>query len=56
MPVTGGSDAHEVYEVGQYATRFFSKINNEKDLVDALKNSSFEPVKFREIIKGSAKK
>ncbi len=56
LPVTGGSDAHEVYEVGQYATRFFSKINNEKDLVDALKNSRFEPVKFREIIKGSPKK
>lgn len=51
LPVTGGSDAHEVYEVGQYATCFQNKINNENDLVDALKNSKFEPVKYRKTIK-----
>ena len=51
LAVTGGSDAHEVYEVGQYATRFSNKINNEYDLVNALKNSRVEPVKFREAMK-----
>ena len=47
LPVTGGSDAHEVFEVGRYATRFFSKINDENDLVNALKTGDFEPVVFR---------
>ena len=51
LPVTGGSDAHEVCEVGQYATRFTHEIKNEEDLVNALKNSGFSPVKFREQIK-----
>ena len=45
---TGGSDAHEVYEVGQYATRFYSPIKDEKDLINALRSGNYSPVAFRE--------
>jgi len=47
LPETGGSDAHEVYEVGKYATRFVSTISNEKELLAALKNGIYEAVAFR---------
>ena len=45
---TGGSDAHEVDEVGRYATRFSSPIKDEKDLINALKSGNYSPVAFRE--------
>jgi predicted metal-dependent phosphoesterase TrpH len=48
LPMTGGSDAHEVSEVGMYATRFKGEINSEKDLIAALKNGEYEPVVFRQ--------
>jgi predicted metal-dependent phosphoesterase TrpH len=44
LPATGGSDAHEVVEVGRYATRFDDIIKNEQDLVDALKKGRYSPV------------
>jgi len=47
LPATGGSDAHEVFEVGKYATQFSAIINTEKDLVEALKAGNYEPVAFR---------
>jgi predicted metal-dependent phosphoesterase TrpH len=47
LSVTGGSDAHEVSEVGLYATRFPSIIRSEKDLVMALKEGNQEPLAFR---------
>jgi predicted metal-dependent phosphoesterase TrpH len=47
MPATGGSDAHEVVEVGQYATRFFKPIKNESDLLDALKRAHFTAIAYR---------
>ena len=47
LPATGGSDAHEVAEVGKYANRFFDSINNEKDLIKALKSGNYSPVAFR---------
>jgi len=47
LPTTGGSDAHEVIEVGQYATRFAWAIHNESELVEALKAGDYEPVQFR---------
>ncbi len=43
LPETGGSDAHESKEVGIYATYFKEKIENEKELIDALKNSAYQP-------------
>ncbi len=47
LPGTGGSDAHEVEEVGVYATRFAAKIRNEQDLLEALKGGAYSPVAFR---------
>ena len=47
LPATGGSDAHEVSEIGHYATRFFAKIQTEADLVGALKGGEYAPVAFR---------
>jgi predicted metal-dependent phosphoesterase TrpH len=47
LPGTGGSDAHEVEEVGVYATRFSDTITNEEELVAALKGGSYSPVVFR---------
>ena len=47
LPGTGGSDAHKVSEVGFYATRFFSRITNEKELIEALKGGRYEAVAFK---------
>jgi predicted metal-dependent phosphoesterase TrpH len=47
LPATGGSDAHEVFEVGQYATRFSKPIQNETELVDALKNDNYVAIAYR---------
>lgn len=47
LPATGGSDAHEVLEVGQYATRFFEPIKNESDLLEALKSADFTAIAYR---------
>ena len=47
LPGTGGSDAHEVEEVGVYATRFSDTITNEEELVAALKGGNCSPVVFR---------
>ncbi len=47
MPITGGSDAHEVSEIGIYATRFDQSIENEKDLISALQSGNYFPTVFR---------
>ena len=47
LPSIGGSDAHAVDEVGQYATEFDSSIRNEEELVAALHNGQYRPVTFR---------
>jgi predicted metal-dependent phosphoesterase TrpH len=47
LPVIGGSDAHKPGEVGRYATRFADLIQNERDLIEALKKGRFSPVAFR---------
>ncbi len=47
LPGTGGSDAHEVAEVGMYATEFYAEIKNEQDLVAALKDGACSPVVFQ---------
>lgn len=51
LPVTGGSDAHEVSEVGLYATRFLTAIKDEKQLIEALKNGNYTPVAFKKEMK-----
>ncbi|MGD9225574.1 MAG: PHP domain-containing protein [Desulfobacterales bacterium] len=47
LPAIGGSDAHEVFEVGQYATRFSKPIQNEAELVNALKSDNYEAIAYR---------
>ena len=47
LPATGGSDAHEITEVGQYATRFTRPIQNEAELVEALKSDNYVAVAYR---------
>jgi predicted metal-dependent phosphoesterase TrpH len=48
LPGTGGSDAHEVAEVGIYATRFSRPIRNHQDLIEALRSREYMAVPFRE--------
>ncbi len=43
----GGSDAHELYEIGKVVTEFQNEIKNENDLVKELHASNFEVKKFR---------
>jgi predicted metal-dependent phosphoesterase TrpH len=45
--LTGGSDAHEVEEVGQYATRLDARVRNEQELIEALRTGRTAPVAFR---------
>jgi predicted metal-dependent phosphoesterase TrpH len=47
LPATGGSDAHAVSEVGRYATRFSKPIQNEDELVAALKSDHYVAVAYR---------
>jgi predicted metal-dependent phosphoesterase TrpH len=47
LHLTGGSDAHRPEEVGLYATLFIDPVQNESDLITALKNGRFSPVIFR---------
>lgn len=47
LVLTGGSDAHEVEEVGQYATRLSSPVRDEQDLIEALRTGLTAPVAFR---------
>ena len=49
LPMTGGSDAHDVHDVGRYATRFSNAIQSEKDLLDALKSGNYEPCEHRKV-------
>ena len=47
LPATGGSDAHDSSSVGLYATAFTRPINNEVELLAALKTGDYQPIKFR---------
>lgn len=47
LPLTGGSDAHQVSDVGIYATRFPGVIHDERELIAALRSGKCEPVAFR---------
>jgi predicted metal-dependent phosphoesterase TrpH len=47
LSATGGSDAHDISTIGTYATAFEQTINNEKELLSALKGGIYEPVAFR---------
>lgn len=47
-PGLGGSDCHETGTIGCYATEFNSEIKDEADLVKALKQGGYRPVRFRD--------
>lgn len=47
LPATGGSDAHTASGLGIFATRFFQKIQDEQDLIQALQSGNYQPVAFR---------
>ena len=47
LPATGGSDAHIAGEVGVYATKFSRVIQNEEELIAALRAGDGVPVDFR---------
>jgi hypothetical protein len=47
LHLTGGSDAHEVNEIGIYATAFVGCIENEKQLIEALNDGGYSPVAYR---------
>lgn len=44
IPCVGASDAHKLENVGKYATKFFDVIENETDLIEAIKLGRVEPV------------
>lgn len=48
LPATGGSDAHDMTEVGCYATRFSTPIQTEAELIAALKSGDYLAVPFRQ--------
>ncbi len=48
LPGTGGSDAHELEDIGKYATCFHDAIHSEQDLVAALHGGNFNPIAFRQ--------
>lgn len=56
LPVTGGSDAHAVPEVGVYATRFSAAIQDEKELIAALRSGQYAPVAFKKKTKKAGKR
>ena len=47
LPGTGASDAHNLFEVGSYATKFLDPICNLNDLITALKLGRFRSQKVR---------
>ncbi|MCK5539894.1 MAG: PHP domain-containing protein [Deltaproteobacteria bacterium] len=47
LPATGGSDAHDISTVGLFATAFEQVINDEEELLAALKEGKYRPVTFR---------
>jgi len=47
LPMTGGSDAHAAAEVGKYATVFEKPIQNQQDLLAALKGGAYAPCRLR---------
>ncbi|MEW6264542.1 MAG: PHP-associated domain-containing protein [Thermodesulfobacteriota bacterium] len=43
-PLTGGSDAHELFQLGRYATKFLTPVTDLVGLISAIKKRTIEPV------------
>jgi len=48
IPVIGASDCHHLERIGCYATEFPVMIKTDRDLIDALRNGDFQPLRFEE--------
>ncbi len=46
--MTGGSDAHNVKDIGKYATYFSKKIRDINDLIDSLQKRDYSPVQYKD--------
>lgn len=44
IPMTGGSDAHELCELGAYCTKFFNRVTTSEELVVEIRAGRVEPV------------
>ena len=42
IPMTGGSDAHEIYQLGECSTRFFNPVRDLEDLVGEIRAGRIE--------------
>ncbi len=49
IPITGGSDAHSIGEVGNYVTKFDETIQSELDFINAIKSRHFKAVNIKRI-------
>ena len=47
LPGTGGSDAHNIDDIGTYATVFEQTIENDRQLVEALQSGNYTVVEGR---------
>lgn len=47
LPMTGGSDAHEIFMVGTCTTVFLNQIRDERDFIEAIKKGRIIPRKGR---------
>lgn len=46
IPYVGASDAHQLQNIGKYATKFLDNITNENDLIRAIKYGKVVPVYY----------
>jgi hypothetical protein len=44
IPMTGGSDAHELYHLGSHSTRFFNNVTTIEDLMNEIRKGRVEPL------------
>jgi len=45
LPGTGGSDAHQVYEIGMCLTLFENEVKNEEDLIREIRAGRIQALK-----------
>lgn len=48
IPLLGGSDAHNLYQLGRYATIFPDRVRDERDFIEAIKNGETQMAEYTE--------
>lgn len=48
IPLLGGSDAHNLYQLGRYATIFPDHVRDEKDFIEAVKSGETQMAEYTE--------